>query len=102
MASPINGDLRKLLNKFVKEQETSGCNDDPATKDEISPEIGVTACQGRMTLYTKAYEVQVGCVLLRKEPAGTPKPTMYWFVSFTNSERVYVTTERECLVALCP
>ena len=49
------------------------------------------------TLDTDACEDQVGCVLLQEQPNGDKLPIGYWSRSLTQAEKIYSTTERECL-----
>ncbi|NJR72361.1 MAG: hypothetical protein HC782_04925 [Gammaproteobacteria bacterium] len=50
-----------------------------------------------MTLDTDACAVQVGCVLLQKQPDDTVRPIGYWSLALNDAERRYDTTQRECL-----
>lgn len=49
---------------------------------------------------TDACEKQVGCVVLKKQREGVPKPIGYWSRSLNKAEQEYDTTHRECLAVV--
>ncbi|CAN8067637.1 unnamed protein product [Agarophyton chilense] len=51
-------------------------------------------------LDTDACDIQVGCVLLQKQPDGDLLPIGDWSRSLNKAERSYSTTERECLAVV--
>jgi len=44
---------------------------------------------------------QVGCTLLQEEPGELLHPVGYWSRELTAAEKIYFTTERECLGVVC-
>ena len=44
-----------------------------------------------------AYEPQLGCILLQKDPNKAERPVGYFSRVLSDTERAFNTTERECL-----
>lgn len=53
---------------------------------------------GHITFDTDACSVQMFCVLLQKHPDGATKPIGYFSCLSTNSEQLYHSMKRDCLI----
>lgn len=62
--------------------------------------LAVWQLHGTYTADTDAYDREVGCVLLQKQPGGLGKKTSYCSRSLTGTERVYDLIPRECLAVV--
>lgn len=59
--------------------------------------LALPYAEGRLTQYTDGCDIQIEHKPLQEQGDEAKKPIMYWFGSVTSSERVYDTTQRECL-----
>jgi RNase H-like domain found in reverse transcriptase len=61
------------------------------------PILALPRIEEAFTLDTDASDHQLGCCLLQEQPDGTQKPIGYWSRGLTSAEKIYSTTEKECL-----
>lgn len=62
------------------------------------PLLAIPRSQGSYTVDIIAYDRQVGCILLKKQPYGHDKRIGYWSRSITDTEHMHDSTHQQCLV----
>lgn len=98
ITSPLNDKLRKdqPFNLALDEIELGAMKN--LQENLISPPaLTFQQAEEPMTLDTDDCDVQVGCVLFRKESNKMTMLIGYWSRSLINNERIYGTKQRECL-----
>jgi len=65
-----------------------------------TPILALPRREGLFILDTDAWAVQVGCTLLQKQPDKSILPVGYYSRGLIPSEKIYSTTDRECLAVV--